>query len=187
LRSLPRATIIEANDADATAPQARAYGPCHTSSVGSLGAIAVFLAFAVAGLVSEDDQFVRAAYIANELMGWYVILPLLLAALLIGVAQSLATPWGLLRHYWVLAKLLLTLGDAVRPAAAAERHQHRGQSRNRHNHNQRRSHRAQALDAAARRRRLDGAAPARRTVDLQADRPDRYGWLKRSRERDTLQ
>jgi hypothetical protein len=35
---------------------------------------------------------VRAAYIANGFVAWYVILPLLLAALLIGVIQSLGTP-----------------------------------------------------------------------------------------------
>ncbi len=80
-----------------------------TSSVGSLGAVAVFLALAVAGLASQDAQIVRAAYIANGLIAWHIILPLILAALLIGIIQSLATPWGLLRHYWVLAKLLLTV------------------------------------------------------------------------------
>jgi len=80
-----------------------------TSSVGSLGAVAVFLALAVVGLTSQDAQMVRATYIANGLIAWFVILPLILAALLIGVVQSLGTPWGLFRHYWVLAKLLLTV------------------------------------------------------------------------------
>ena len=79
------------------------------SSVGSLGAVAVFLALAAVGLTSQDAQTVRAAYIANGFIAWYVILPLLLAALLIGVVQSLGTSWGLFRHYWVLAKLLLTV------------------------------------------------------------------------------
>jgi hypothetical protein len=80
-----------------------------TSSVGTLGAVAVFLALAVVGLTSQDAQPVRAAYIANGLVAWFVILPLILAALLIGVVQSLGTPWGLFRHYWVLAKFLLTV------------------------------------------------------------------------------
>jgi hypothetical protein len=80
-----------------------------TSSVGSLGAVAVFLALAVIGLTSQDSQSVRAAYIANGFIAWYVIFPLLVAALLIGVVQSLGTSWGLFRHYWVLAKLLLTV------------------------------------------------------------------------------
>ncbi|WP_225769660.1 hypothetical protein [Inquilinus sp. Marseille-Q2685] len=79
------------------------------TSVGSLGAVAVFLAFAVAGLVSQDAQLVRAAYIADGLIAWYIILPLILVALIIGILQSLGSPWGLLRHYWVLAKLVLTI------------------------------------------------------------------------------
>ena len=58
-----------------------------TSSVGSLGAVAVFLALAVVGLTSQDAQMVRAAYIANGFIAWYIILPLILAALLIGVVQ----------------------------------------------------------------------------------------------------
>lgn len=80
-----------------------------TSSVGSLGAVAVFLALAIAGLTSQDARMVRAAYLAMGMTAWYVILPLVLASLLIGLVQSLGTPWGLFRHYWVLAKLLLTV------------------------------------------------------------------------------
>lgn len=80
-----------------------------TASVGSLGAVAAFLALAVVGLTSQGAQMVRAAYIANGLIAWTIILPLILASLLIGLVQSLSTPWGLFRHYWVLAKLLLTV------------------------------------------------------------------------------
>lgn len=78
------------------------------SSVGLLGAIAGFLALAVAGLTSQNDQMVRAAYLAMDLIARFVILALALAALLTGLVQSVGTPWGLFRHYWVLAKLLLT-------------------------------------------------------------------------------
>ncbi|MFE9677175.1 hypothetical protein ACFYO5_24075 [Streptomyces sp. NPDC006259] len=44
-----------------------------------------------------------------ELVGWSVIVPLSIASLLTGVLQSLDTVWGLLRHYWVVAKLLITV------------------------------------------------------------------------------
>jgi hypothetical protein len=80
-----------------------------TTSVGSLGAVVVFLVLAIIGVISQDDQTVRAVYIANGLIAWSIILPLLLASLMIGVVQALATPWGLFRHYWVLAKLMLTI------------------------------------------------------------------------------
>jgi hypothetical protein len=80
-----------------------------TSSIGLLGSIAAFLALAIAGLTSQDEQIVRAAYLAMELISRFVIVPLAFASLLTGLIQSLGTPWGLFRHYWVLAKLLLTV------------------------------------------------------------------------------
>ncbi len=80
-----------------------------TSSVGWLGAVAVFLALAVAGLTSQDAQRVRAAYLAMELTTWFVIVPLSLASLLTGLVQSLGTTWGLFRHYWILMKFLITI------------------------------------------------------------------------------
>ena len=80
-----------------------------TCSVGSIGAVAGFLALAVAGLTSQDARMVRAAYLAMELTTWFVIVPLSLASLLTGLIQALGTEWGLFRHYWVLAKLVLTI------------------------------------------------------------------------------
>ncbi|HEV2772718.1 MAG TPA: hypothetical protein VGV57_07830 [Thermoleophilaceae bacterium] len=80
-----------------------------TSSVGWLGAVAGVLALAVAGLTSQDAQMVRAAYLAMDLTGWFVLVPLSLASLLTGIVQSLVTRWGLFRHYWVVAKLLITI------------------------------------------------------------------------------
>lgn len=78
-------------------------------SVGWLGAAATYLVIAVRALVSGDAARMRAAYPVLELIGWSAILPLCGAALLSGVAQALGTRWGLLRHYWVAAKLALTL------------------------------------------------------------------------------
>ena len=78
-------------------------------SVGSLGAIAGFLALAIVGLTNQDAPIVRAAYLAMDLTAWFVIVPMVLAALLTGLVQALGTTWGLFRHYWVLVKLLLTV------------------------------------------------------------------------------
>src|SRR5882672_6215792 len=80
-----------------------------TSSVGLLGSIAAFLALAIAGLTSQDAQIIRAAYLAMNLTARFVIVPLAFASLLTGLVQSLGTPWGVFRHYWVLVKLLLTV------------------------------------------------------------------------------
>ena len=84
-----------------------------TSSVGWLGAVAAFLALAVAGLTSTSPQTVRGAYLAMDVIGWYVIVPFSIASLLTGLVQSLGTVWGLLRHYWVMAKLLITVAATV--------------------------------------------------------------------------
>jgi hypothetical protein len=78
-------------------------------SVGWFGAVAAFLALAVAGLTSSDALLVGGAYIAMETITWFVIVPLAFASLLTGLVQSLGTEWGLFRHYWVLAKLLITI------------------------------------------------------------------------------
>jgi hypothetical protein len=80
-----------------------------TASVGWLGAVATFLAFAVTGLTSQEAQMVRSAYLAMELTASFVIVPLSLALLITGLVQSLGTKWGLFRHYWILAKLLINI------------------------------------------------------------------------------
>ena len=80
-----------------------------TSSVGWLGAVAGFLALAIAGLTSQDALLVRAAYLGMEMTAWFVIVPLSLASPLTGLVMSLGTTWGLFRHYWVLIKLLITV------------------------------------------------------------------------------
>jgi hypothetical protein len=79
------------------------------SSVGWVGALAVFLAHSIVSVASQDVQVVRAACLAMALTAWFVILPFSLASLATGLLQALGTAWGLLRHYWVLIKLLLTL------------------------------------------------------------------------------
>jgi hypothetical protein len=79
------------------------------SSVGWLGAVAAFLALATAGLTSTDAALVRGAYVSMDVITCYLIVPASFASLATGVVGSLATPWGLFRHYWVLIKLLVTV------------------------------------------------------------------------------
>ena len=80
-----------------------------TASVGWLGAVAGFMALAVAALTTRNTQTVHAAYVAMELTASNVIVPLSFASLLTGLIQSLGTKWGLFRHYWVVAKLFINL------------------------------------------------------------------------------
>ncbi len=81
-----------------------------TTSVGWLGAVAAFLVLGVVGLTSRDGESVRAAYLAMNVLGEFMIVPLSVAALVTGLIQSFGTHWGLFRHYWVLTKFVLTMG-----------------------------------------------------------------------------
>lgn len=78
------------------------------TSVGAMGAITTFLLLAIFGAI--DMQLPPLAiYPALSRVAWWIIVPFVSGALLIGIIQSLVTPWGLFRHYWVIAKLMLTL------------------------------------------------------------------------------
>ena len=80
-----------------------------TSSIGWIGAVVAYLALGVSAETAQDAQTVRAAWTAMEVIGWWAIVPLAVAALLTGVIMALGTPWGLFRHYWVLISLALTV------------------------------------------------------------------------------
>lgn len=84
-----------------------------TVSVGWLGAVGAFLALAVIGLTSDDPETVRGAYLLMEPAAWFVLVPLAFASLLTGVVQSLGTRWGLLRHYWVVFKLVINVLSTI--------------------------------------------------------------------------
>ena len=79
------------------------------TSVGWLGAVMAYLVLDITAATSQDVRTLRAVYLAMELTVCYVIVPLAVATVFIGIINALGTPWGLLRHYWVLTKLLLTL------------------------------------------------------------------------------
>lgn len=79
------------------------------TSVGWLGAVASSLALAAVAFASDDFEVVAAAYPAMDLIARYVLVPLGLATLLTGVVQSLTTQWGLVRHYWVVIKLAISI------------------------------------------------------------------------------
>lgn len=79
------------------------------TSIGWLGAVLGYLALDIVATAGIEVAAVRAAFFGMDVTIRYVIVPLALTSVIIGVANALTTPWGLLRHYWVLVKLLLTL------------------------------------------------------------------------------
>ena len=79
------------------------------TSVGLLGSVASFLVLAVIGMLSIEPETLRTTYQAMSLLTFYVVLPMAVTSLVIGIIQSLCTPWGLIRHYWVIAKLTISV------------------------------------------------------------------------------
>jgi hypothetical protein len=75
------------------------------TAVGWLGVDLVLLTFGIAGLAGADPDLV---YPAQSLIGRVLFVPLSVAVWVIGVVNAIGTPWGLLRHRWVLVKFLLT-------------------------------------------------------------------------------
>jgi hypothetical protein len=83
------------------------------SSIGWFGAVIVFLVLAVIGMTNRHEPTARGAYLLMAPTAWLTLVPLAHASLLSGVAISLGTPWGLLRHYWIVAKLVITLAATI--------------------------------------------------------------------------
>ncbi len=79
-------------------------------ATGWLGAVLAYLALAIAGFASSEPTLVRAAYQAMRLLGWCVIVPTSLLAFASGMLKSFDTRWGVLQHWWVAAKGVLTVG-----------------------------------------------------------------------------
>jgi hypothetical protein len=79
------------------------------TSVGFLGAVTVFFCLAVAGLASADPTNAKAFYAVMPTVTWWVVVPLAFASLAIGIFQAALSPWGLVRHYWVVVKLAMTI------------------------------------------------------------------------------
>src|SRR5262245_36188975 len=79
------------------------------AAVGWLGAVVAYLAVAIAGLASRDAELARGAYLSLDVIARFVIVPFSLATLVAGVVESLGTPWGLFRYWWVAVKFALTV------------------------------------------------------------------------------
>ncbi len=84
-----------------------------TFSVGWFGSVLAFLVLAVAGVISLDYQLIRSSYLSMDLIAWYIIIPFCFGSLLTGIIQSLGTPWGVFKHYWVAVKLVMTVISTI--------------------------------------------------------------------------
>lgn len=83
------------------------------SSVGWVGAVIAFLTLAITAVTHTDEDLVRALYVSMDVIGQAALVPLSVASLTTGIIQSLGTQWGLIRHYWVIVKLVITFVSTV--------------------------------------------------------------------------
>ncbi|MDQ3402842.1 MAG: DUF2269 domain-containing protein [Actinomycetota bacterium] len=83
------------------------------SSVGWLGAVAAMFILAISTLGADNAELARAVYLVGDRMGWFVLVPLAFVSLVTGLIVSFTSRWGLLRHYWVLIKLGITVVATV--------------------------------------------------------------------------
>jgi Predicted integral membrane protein (DUF2269) len=79
------------------------------ASVGLLGDVAAVLAVNVRAAISTDPGFASASYDLLQMFSFVFGIPLSFAALLTGLTLGLGSKWGVLRHAWVTAKLMLLL------------------------------------------------------------------------------
>lgn len=85
------------------------------TSVSGVGAALSVLLLLVGAASTEDTAGQDTALWLAERGEYYVGIPLLTLALLVGILAALYSPWGLLRHTWVLKKLVLTLANLALP------------------------------------------------------------------------
>ncbi len=83
------------------------------TAVGALATDAILLSLAATGRLSRDADLIRAVYLVMDLLLSAVLLPFAPTALVTGILLGLGSHWGVVRHYWVLTKLVLTLAAAT--------------------------------------------------------------------------
>ncbi|MGC4809730.1 hypothetical protein ACLQ29_04270 [Micromonospora sp. DT228] len=77
--------------------------------VGWLGISTGMLLLAVTGATADSHELQHGAYLLLGRFDIFLAIPSAFLAIVTGVVVSLGTPWGLLRHRWVLAKLVIAL------------------------------------------------------------------------------
>lgn len=74
------------------------------TSVGWLGLNGALVALEVTCLRTGDPTEQAGMAAAMAVIATWVVIPVVFCALVSGLVLALSTPWGLVRHWWVLAK-----------------------------------------------------------------------------------
>jgi hypothetical protein len=72
-------------------------------SVGWLGLDGALVALEVTSLTSGDPAVQGGIEAAMGALASWVLIPVVFTSLVSGLVLALSTPWGLVRHWWVLA------------------------------------------------------------------------------------
>ena len=78
-------------------------------SVGWLGVVIAKVVLGIVGLLADSAADTALLYDAMETLS-FAFPPLAIGTLVTGVLLSLGTKWGLIDHYWVATKIVLTVG-----------------------------------------------------------------------------
>jgi ferredoxin-NADP reductase len=78
-------------------------------SVSWLGLSLAMTVMAVAGLTADSHAVRHGAYELMHLFDLTVVIPSMALAVISGVVLSIGTPWGLVKHRWVLLKFAIAL------------------------------------------------------------------------------
>lgn len=78
-------------------------------SVGWLGISMAMATLAIAGATSDSHVVRHGSYVFMHLFDLAIVIPSVFVAIITGVVVSLGTPWGLVKHWWVLLKFLIAL------------------------------------------------------------------------------
>jgi hypothetical protein len=78
------------------------------AAAGWFGVAATVAFIALAAAVTPDAAFARALHRTMETVPWFSV-PLGLVAVATGVLLGLGTLWGLVKHWWVIAKIVIAV------------------------------------------------------------------------------
>src|SRR5215211_8119165 len=89
-------------------------------SVGWLGIVVAKLVLGLVAITSGSPDMAAALYVSMGVVN-RAFPPVAIVTIVSGVLLSLGTKWGLLQHYWVVTKLLLTVGVIVTAVQLSDR------------------------------------------------------------------
>jgi len=81
--------------------------------VGWFGIVVAKLVLEIVAASSRDQEIARAGFLFLQALDRAAFPPAALATLITGVVLSVGTAWGLFRHWWIVVKLVLTIGVVV--------------------------------------------------------------------------